>query len=80
MDDDLDAEWVALVAAVRGRRDLSRAVEVLSSRHALDEAGAIRRLLWVAVASEVGLPEAAAIVLAEDTPERGDADGSRPPG
>lgn len=78
MDDDLDAEWVALVAAVRGRRDLSRAVDVLGRRHALDEAGAIRRLLWVAVASEVGLPEAAAIVLAEHTP--GDTDGSGSPG
>lgn len=58
----LEQEWVALVAVVRERADLRAAVEVLAGLHALDEAAAIHRLLWVAVMHEVGLPEAAHLV------------------
>ena len=65
MEEDLDPEWLALVAVVRSRRDLSAAVDVLSDRHLLDEAAAIRRLMWVAVSHGVGLPAAATLVLTD---------------
>lgn len=62
MEEDHDPEWVALVAVVRSRSDLRDAVGVLAGLHALDEPAAIRRLMWVAVVHEVGLPEAAHLV------------------
>ena len=63
MEEDHDPEWLALVAVVRSRTDLSAAVGVLSEQHLLDEAAAIRRLMWVAVSHGVGLPAAATLVI-----------------
>ena len=62
MDEAQDPEWRALVDAVRVRPELSTAVALLAARHSLDEAAAIRRLLWVAVDRGMGLHEAAAWV------------------
>ncbi|MCW2866107.1 MAG: hypothetical protein JWR20_295 [Marmoricola sp.] len=67
MDEDHDPEWVALLAAVRARPPLVRAVEVLSRRHDLDEAGAVRRLMWEAVSRGTGLAEAARTVVDTDS-------------
>ena len=60
--EEQDPEWLALVATVRARRVLGDAVQQLATRHSLDEARAIRRLVWMAIAYEVNLVEAAGLV------------------
>ncbi|MCW2818057.1 MAG: hypothetical protein JWR42_844 [Marmoricola sp.] len=65
-DDDHDPEWVALLGAVRARPALMGAVEVLARRHDLDEAGAVRRLVWEALSRGTGMSDAARAVLEAD--------------
>ena len=71
MDEDDDPEWVALLDAVRARPTLTRAVEVLARRHDLDEAGAVRRLVWEALSRGTGMTEAARSVLGTEPRTRG---------
>lgn len=69
--EDQDPDWLALVAAIRARDLLTAAVSVLRTRHSLDESAAIRRLLWVSIAGEVALVDAAHRVLeGDDEPQR----------
>ena len=66
MDEDHEAEWDDLLAAVRARPALMRAVDVLARRHHLDEAGAVRRLMWEALSRGTGVNEAARGVTGSD--------------
>ncbi|GAB3665027.1 hypothetical protein GCM10027596_30470 [Nocardioides korecus] len=63
-EDDDEPGWIALLDAVRARPALMGAVEVLARRHALDEVGAARRLVWEALSRGTGMAEAARAVIA----------------